>query len=122
MTRLFKRQFCLRIPGTESVQIVVQIPPSVGGGGAIGVLLKVQLATEGDRPAAVIGDEAYSSDERGGGILVGGAGRENIGESGTTPDPTAGLEIGSGAITKAPVWGFVSAGCLSLAEGFALAS
>lgn len=46
----------------------------------MGVLLKVQLATEGDRPAAVIGDEAYSSHERGWGILVGGAGRENIGE------------------------------------------
>src|SRR5215472_2965199 len=45
LTGLFKGQSCLRIPGAESVQIVVQIPSSVDRRGAIGVPLKVQLST-----------------------------------------------------------------------------
>src|SRR5437016_9906147 len=44
LTSLFERQFGLRIARAESVQIVVQIPSSVDRGGAIGVLLKVELA------------------------------------------------------------------------------
>lgn len=68
----------LRITGAESVQILVQIPSSVDRGGAIGVLPKIQLATQGDRAAAVIGEQAYGSQQRGGGSFV--AGRENIGE------------------------------------------
>src|SRR5437870_7265399 len=71
LTSLFERQFGLRIARAESVQIVVQIPSSVDRGGAIGVLLKVELAAKGHRPAPVIGDQACASKHRGGG-LVGG--------------------------------------------------
>ena len=77
MTSLFERQFGLRIARAESVQIVVQIPSSVDRGGAIGVLLKVELAAKGHRPAPVIGDQACASKHRGGGLV---GGRENIGE------------------------------------------
>src|SRR4029077_2929848 len=70
----------LRIAGTEPVQIIIQISSSVDRRGSVGILLKVHLTSQSERAAAVIGDEAYSSDHRGGRYLVAGAGWENIGD------------------------------------------